>query len=310
MKKVATLVLATLLIAGCTKKENKIISKTVENTTSKIKEVVAVGKVEPQNDIINLAAMCGGIVVKVLKTDGDTVKTGDVLIKLDDEIDQLKISQIKSQVQTQKSQIEIEQNTLKNASIKLSNKKQLLSSTKNLLKSGAETQQVFDDLNTEVNTLENDVERAKIAVQSDQSRLNELTFQLKQAQVQAAEKTFRAPFSGTVLNMMLTKGEAVNQYAKYAEFAPMGNKFVRAEVDEMFCQDLKPGQKVDIRYPGTDKIIATGTINKLSPYLKKKSLFSENASDQEDRRVREIKVLLNDDPNILINSKVECVIKL
>jgi hypothetical protein len=48
----------------------------------------------------------------------------------------------------------------------------------------------------------------------------------------------------------------------------------------------------------------------LSPYLKKKSLFSEKSDDQEDRRVREIKIALINDSGLLINSKVECVIKL
>jgi multidrug resistance efflux pump len=310
MKRIIYLLLVTSLVSGCSKKTEKFPVQTINPSTQNISEIVGVGKVEPEKNITNLAATSGGVVISVLKSDGDSVRTGDVLVKLDDQIDQIKISQIKIQIQTQHSQIEIEQNNLKDAGLKLSNKKQLLRSTQNLLNKGAETQQVFDDLDTEVKTLQVVYERTKASVQLAQSRLNELSDLLKQAKIEALEKTLRAPFSGTVLNMMVNKGEAVNQYATYAEFAPSGKKIIRAQVDEMFCQDLKVGQKVEIRYSGREKVIATGSIEMLSPYLKKKSLFSEKASDQEDRRVREIKVMLNDNPDILINSKVECVIKL
>ena len=46
----------------------------------------------------------------------------------------------------------------------------------------------------------------------------------------------------------------------------------------------------------------------LSPYLKKKSLFSVKASDQEDRMVREVKIALEGDTDLIINEKVECII--
>jgi multidrug resistance efflux pump len=309
MKRIIYVLLLTTLITACSKKTEKATVQKGDSTSVKLTEIVGVGKVEPEKNIINLAATSGGVVVQVLKDDGDSVNAGDALVRLNDEIEQLKINQLKSQIQSQHSQIDIEQNNAKNAGLKLANKKQLLNSTQNLVKNGAETQQVYTDLSTEVKTLEFDNDKAKSTVVLAQSRLNELTQQLKQAQVEAAEKILRAPYAGTVLNMIITKGAAINQFATYAEFAPRGKKIIRSEVDEMFCQDLKVGQKVDIRIAGNNKVIATGTIKLLSPYLKKKSLFSEKANDQEDRRVREIKVLLTDDSNLLINSKVECVIK-
>lgn len=110
--------------------------------------------------------------------------------------------------------------------------------------------------------------------------------------------------------MQVTQGAALNQYATYAEFAPEGALIVRAEVDELFSQKLKVGQQVDIHYAGSQEVIAKGDIKMLSPYLKKKSLFSEKANDQEDRRVREVRISIKDNTDLVINSKVECVIKL
>jgi hypothetical protein len=56
--------------------------------------------------------------------------------------------------------------------------------------------------------------------------------------------------------------------------------------------------------------VATGRITKLSPYLQKKSLFSEIPGEREDRLVREIEITLDGRPSLLLNAKVECVIKL
>lgn len=110
--------------------------------------------------------------------------------------------------------------------------------------------------------------------------------------------------------MQVTQGAALSQYATYAEFAPAGALIIRSEVDELFSQKLKVGQQVEIRYAGSQEVIATGEIKMLSPYLKKKSLFSEKANDQEDRRVREVRISIKGNSGLIINSKVECVIKL
>jgi len=108
--------------------------------------------------------------------------------------------------------------------------------------------------------------------------------------------------------MKVNPGEAITQLSDYAEFAPRGNKIIRAEVDELFASKIATGQLADIRYTGTEKVIARGRVKVLSPYLKKKSLFSVKASDQEDRMVREVKIALEGDAGLIINEKVECII--
>jgi len=45
-----------------------------------------------------------------------------------------------------------------------------------------------------------------------------------------------------------------------------------------------------------------------SPYLRKKSLFADNSANLEDRRVREVRVQLDNPENVLIGARVECII--
>jgi hypothetical protein len=59
-----------------------------------------------------------------------------------------------------------------------------------------------------------------------------------------------------------------------------------------------------------DDNLAEGEVVFLGSYLKKKSLFSDDSGNMEDRRVREVRVRLSGKPDLLINSRVEVVIDL
>jgi hypothetical protein len=81
-------------------------------------------------------------------------------------------------------------------------------------------------------------------------------------------------------------------------------------VDELWANKIYIGQKATIRTQGMDDKLAEGEVVYLSPYLKKKSLFSDDSSNMEDRRVREVRIRLSGNTNLLINSRVEAVIDL
>lgn len=314
MKRVAIIIATAVILSSCGGEENKTTTQeeTVDHSRQSVKEVVGVGKVEPESKIVNLASTSGGIVRDIFKMDGDSVVPGEKLVQLEDETERLKITEVNTQINTQRSQIILEKNNVKEVEWKLNNKKKLLVTTQSLVNKGAETQQVYDDLETEVKTLEVSLEKSKLNIQLAENKLAEITQQLRtaEAEAEAGKKILRAPTRGRILNMQVTEGSALNQFVTYAEFAPAGVLIIRAEVDELFSQKLKVGQLVDIHHAGSQEVIAQGEINMLSPYLKKKSLFSEKANDQEDRRVREVRVSIKRDSDLVINSKVECVIKL
>ncbi len=68
------------------------------------------------------------------------------------------------------------------------------------------------------------------------------------------------------------------------------------------------GQLAIIRQPGSDRELARGVVFYAAPSLKKKSLFSDDAGNLEDRRVREVRIRVTSGQPLLYNSRVECVI--
>jgi multidrug resistance efflux pump len=315
MNKKIYLVIIPLIITGCAGgKENKGKSVTAPNpiniTMAEVSEVVGVGKVEPEKKIISLAASTGGIVKEIYRNDGDSIKKDEPLAKLDDELELIRVSQLRSQYNTQKSQEEIDELNLNESKARLANKKKLLESVRTLALKGAETKQTLDDLETEVTTLSIAVEKDSASVKLSVSRLLELAEQVKYAEAEAAKKILRSPYDGVLLELQIEKGSAVNQFASFAEIAPTGPTIVRTEVDELFAGRLSKGLAADIRFVGSDSVVAKGKIIFLSPYLKKKSLFSQKANEQEDRLVREVRIRLDGENKLILNSKVESVIKL
>ncbi len=315
MNKRIYLVIIPLIITACggskeTKEKTGTDSNSVNSALVEVSEVVGVGKVEPEKEIISLAASAGGIVKEIYRNDGDTIKKDEPLVRLDDELELIRVSQLRSEYNTQKSQEDIDELNLRESEARLANKKKLLESLRVLAAKGAEARQTIDDLETEVTTLSLTVEKYSASVKLAASRLRELADQVRYAEAEASKKTLRSPYEGLMLEMLIEKGSSVNQFEKYAEVAPSGPMTVRTEVDELFAGRLRLGLDADIRYIGSDSVIAKGKVIFLSPYLKKKSLFSQKANEQEDRLVREVRIKLEGENGLILNSKVESVIAL
>jgi multidrug resistance efflux pump len=309
------LLIIPIVITACSggKENNKkqgTGSDPVNSAIVDVTEVVGVGKVEPEQEIISLAAATGGVVKDIYRNDGDIIKKDEPLVRLDDELELIKVSQLKSQYKAQKSQGEIDKLNLQESEARLSNKMKLLQSVRVLESKGAETTQTLDDLETEVTSLSLAVEKNRASVNLSSARLSELAEQVRYAEAEASRKILRSPYDGILLEMHVVKGSAVTQFEKYAEVAPAGQLTVRTEVDELFANRLKQGLDADIRFIGSDSVVARGKVIFLSPYLKKKSLFSQKANEQEDRLVREARIKLEGENGLILNSKVESVIKL
>lgn len=302
-----------IMAIGCGKKEyikSKDKISQVDSSSVTIKEVIGIGKVVPKDDITNIASPVSGIITHVYAKDGDTIKAGIPLLQIDNSLDLIEVEQAEYQIKTQQSQIQIEEAAYKEVDTKLTYKKSLLVSTNNLFTKGAETKQQLDELNEDIKNLEATLKKASAAIQLSQNKLSELQNQLQREKAENSKKQLVAPCNGIILQMQKRQGEAVNINETYATIAPSGNLYIDAEIDELFSYKVAVGMPVSIHLIGNETIIAKGVVSTVAPYLKKKSIFSEKANEQEDRRVRSVKISLQSHDELLINTKVECIIKL
>ncbi|WP_374173228.1 HlyD family secretion protein [Flavobacterium tructae] len=301
--------ITALLFFSCNKKDEVKQGQTGFTKEVLSSDIVGIGRIEPEEKLSLLATEVGGIVLAIHKKENDTIGKNDLIIELDHSVQDAKIGQIKSRIQTQKAEIDIAQLKLKEQKINVENKQIELERLRNLHGKGAETKQNVDNLETETKIFQTNLEQLKSKVLVENSRLQEIKQELEVSNRELQQYLIKAPGDGQIMTMYATKGAALSPNQSFADFIPKSNLVATCEIDELFADKVKKGQKAIIRQIGSNTTIGSGRVIFTSSALKRKSIFSEKAEDQEDRRVREIKILLNNQTKYLINSRIECVIQ-
>ncbi|MCS6809603.1 MAG: hypothetical protein RML40_12255, partial [Bacteroidota bacterium] len=284
---------------------------TVSNTrirSTDIERIIAVGRVEPEDQITTLSLEVAGIVKAIAARDGDTLQHGAVILELDHAAEDARLRLAQARVETQRSDITSIRAEMRIAEAKLLNYKERYERLRSAFSDGAETRQNLDNAYTDYTAAQQEVERLRASLQSAESRLRETQCDVRIAYAELQRKILRAPSHGILLKLSPNVGSAVAAGVGIGEFAPSGALTVLCEVDELFAGAVAPGQDAIIRRQGSMDTLATGTVMSVGVYLKKKSLFSDDANALEDRRVREVRIRLHTAHGLLLNSRVDCII--
>ncbi len=309
MKQLFVFLLALAFVTGCNSQAEKPKENAAKTPTEPVR-VIAIGRVEPEVKITAIGSEVNGVVKKIYIQAGDTVKKGQLLLEFGHDYEDAKGTQINTKVATQNAEIQNIQAQINSAGIKNDNLKTKYERLQKIFEQGAETKQNADNAKADYDQAAKDIERLNAALQSAQSKLKEISADAKVAAVDIERRKVKAPSDGIILTMDLTEGSAATTEVPLFDFAPNSALTVLCEVDELWVNKVKLGQKATIRTQGTDDKLAQGEVVYLSPYLKKKSLFSDDSSNMEDRRVREVRIRLAGNSTLLINSRVEAVINL
>lgn len=273
-----------------------------------INHIVGIGKISPENDIIQLSSPVNGIVQTIYKKENDLVRIGTSILALNHDLEDAKLGQLTNEVTTQARQIKVDAASVEEFEAKVSNAKLELQGLQNLLLKGAETAQTIDDATTDLKTLNANLKRLEASVAVSKSRLQETKAALKVAQIERQQKIIKSPIKGRILELTTLVGSSVSIQQSFAQISPEGKTIAICEMDELNAGKIVVGQKGWIRKVGSPDTLSTGVIYFASSFLKKKSLFTDQSGEKEDRRVRTIKMMLDHPDKLLLNERVECVI--
>ncbi len=282
---------------------------TLKKSPAQVSQVAGIGLIVPEDLVVDLSAEVGGTIIQIDKNISDKVIKGERIMQLDDRDEQLAFKKLQSERATQLQQITIAEAEIEDTKARLANEQSTLKSSTILQQQGAETKQNLDDLRTTVESLKAELKQRIATLELEKSTLNGIEIDIAQAQRNIEKKTVIAPSDGIILQIPVVNYSNVDPNEVVATFAPAGAMIARCEIDEMFANKVKIGQKAQIRYIGFDQVIATGKVVLMSPFLSQKSLLSESTTDQQDRRVREVRILLDNPKDLLFNSRVECIIQ-
>jgi multidrug resistance efflux pump len=282
----------------------------IENAqqTNSLNYIIGIGKIIPENDIVQLSSPVNGIVQKIYKKENDSVNVGTVILELEHQLEDEKLIQSANQITTQASQIKVDIASVGEIEAKVSNAKIEIQRLQNLLLKGAETQQTVDDATTDLKALSANLNKLEATIGVSKSRYREAKTNLKTAQLERDQKIIKSPIKGRILELSVLIGGSVSLQQSFAQISPEGKTIAICEIDESNAEKIIIGQKGWIRSVGSSDTLSTGTIYFASSFLKKKSLFTDQSGEKEDRRVRTIKMLLDNPEKLLLNERVECVV--
>jgi multidrug resistance efflux pump len=302
-KKIFYILFITFLATNCSQKEESVAEKVVVTPVSDV--IVGIGKIIPEQQIIQVAAQSSGVLQTIYKQENETFQKGEVLAVLSNDVEasEVKESIFRSNIQNQ--ELKVAQSTLAEYEAKFSNAQNLYNRLKSLYEKGAETKQNLENAETEYKTLQANINQLKSQIAIAQARVSSSNSNTSSYEAKLEKTKIIAPSDGKVLEWKIRPGEGIASQQTVAQIAPSGNTIVECEIDESLAFQVKIGQSVEVNYLGSAAVVAKGKIYFLSEYLRKKSMFSEQSGEAEDRRVRVVKVLLENPQGLLFNAKVE-----
>ena len=300
-----------VLFSSCGNKEKTTDKKDSVRTVQApagVSEVLGIAVIEPAARIAQLSAETGGLVRSVQVDIGQQVRKGQVLLTLDNAVETAQVQQATVRIRTQQDAIETAQQNVETLRVQLAKAQADQVRNQTLFAGNALTKKELDDSEYQITNLRQQIRASEAQVRQAQGQISALRADTRYASTVAGLKTVRAPQNGTLLSLDAKVGQYLSNNQAIGDFAPAGPLVAVTEIDELFALKVRVGQRAYVRPQGSNQKLTTGTVILASPYLRKKSLFADNATNLEDRRVREVRVRLDDPGQVLIGARVECLI--
>lgn len=298
-------------LASCSseKKEQADVTAVNKDTLSRprAEQVSGTGRIEPESGIADLASETGGVIGRIFVKEGDRIQRGQPLLEIEHAVSSAQTAEIAARLNAQKQQLELDRVSISEARNNLQKAESDYGRTKRLVDRKAETQQALDDARTELENKRIALQQATAGLRLTEKKISEVGQQVSAARTNENRYTVRALQDGRLLEFTAKPGAGLVAGQRFGQLAPDGKLSVLCEIDELFADEVKPGQSAFIRYKGYPDTISLGRVIYAAPYLKRKSLFSDEVGAKEDRRVREVRVML-DRQDLLINRQAECII--
>lgn len=204
---VAILIAVVVIVKGSGHSTTKVSTETVMRRN--ITEVVsASGKVQPELEI-KISSDVPGEIVELNVKEGDTVKKGDLLLRINPVIYQSAVERMQATLNSTKANLANSQARLEQAKAQFVNAEAAFNRTEKLFKQGAVSQAEFDQAKATYESSKADVSAAAEAVRGADFNVRSTEASLKESTDNLAKTSIYAPVSGTVSKLNKRKGERV-----------------------------------------------------------------------------------------------------
>lgn len=289
----------SLLISGCSLNKDKVstddnkpipvVVKNVELKTTE-KEDRYIGSVAASKDIMVLPKL-NGKVQQIYVSQGDYVKKGQLLVKIDDSdykqsLRQAElsydaaVSNLNQTKEGKSSNILNAESQLEQAQDSFNRAKENLDKTKALYEAGAVAKNQLEQAQTGFLQAENGLKLAKDAVEKSKSEtsIKALESQVDQAKIGVekarsaiSDTNITSPISGVVAALNVEEGEFAGPQNPVAQIVNQNRMIAKLNISELSLQDFKEGDTVTVKIPSINEKLE-GTVTFIAPAANSQTL--------------------------------------
>lgn len=196
------------IISGKSSGNSKKVS--VEKTEKRtiVETVAASGKIQPETEVIISSDVSGEIIEMPVK-EGDIVKVGDLLVKINPDLVESALSRAEAALNTTRANLSGTRARLAQSESQFQNAKASFERSKSLFEKKVTSQAEFDQARSSFEVAKADVDAAKESVQAGIFNVRSAEATLKEAKENLGRTSIYAPMDGTITMMNREKGERV-----------------------------------------------------------------------------------------------------
>jgi len=201
-----------------------------------VETVSASGKIQSESEVIISPDVSGEIMELPVK-EGDKVIEGQLLVKIDPDIQQSNVERLEAALNTSKANLANAQSRLSQSDARLINSTANFNRTKKLFEDKVVAQSEFDATTSEFEVAKSDVEAARQSVEASRFQVKSAQAGLKEAQKSLTRTEIYSPVNGTISKLNFEKGERVvgttqMQGSEIMTIADLDEMEVTVEVNE------------------------------------------------------------------------------
>ncbi|NOS84914.1 MAG: efflux RND transporter periplasmic adaptor subunit, partial [Ignavibacteria bacterium] len=256
---VLILIIVAVIASG---KKDKIVTVQSEKIIKRnITQVVSgTGTINPETKV-DISAEISGEIVQLPYKEGDTVKKGDLLVKIKAETYGARINQQQAGVQYSRTQVEVAENNLKKAELELQR-------TEQLFQSGLVSQSDLDNARIAYQVAQSNVKSSNANVRQNQALLQQSSQDLSKA-------TIRSNMDGIVTKLNNEIGEKVVGTQQMAgsvimTVSDLSTMDAEIEVSETDITSVKLGDTAEVEVDAFPDRIIKGFVYEISNSAKSK----------------------------------------
>jgi RND family efflux transporter MFP subunit len=224
----------------------------------------AVGTVQAQLSATVSSKLMGVILAFHVK-EGDRVKTGDLLVQLDERQVAAQLKQAQAALAEARQAESGAVSTRSAAEAGAQRARQSYRRTRTLLAGEAVTRETFETAEAQHKQAQASLSQAQAMVAGAQFRISQAQAAVKAATVARKDARIVAPFDGKVTAKLADAGALAVPGTPLLTLEREGGYRIDLAVPEAYIQSIHTGQSVDVRIPASDEPPIAGTIDVIVP---------------------------------------------